>query len=954
MALEKDVRSELGKLPAKLKEQYRIIYDDILDSAHATSSIACRTFSWILAAQRTLTVEEMIAAVALDDDGFYHKDLDVPLLLGICRNLLIVTSISHASEQETFQMAHLSVREFLEELQEFSAQQIHTIATSRLLDNFSPSLWRENNVSIGEPIEILRDYTIYLFEHAEMSSLTKLECDLAHKMRWFLFDHQYKPTAKLNEWHHLIEEFMERYILPKHLLDIPFYHRRKCDSLDGEGLYLICMHGLLSVLQSLGDDERIPWRASASKHLATNLYAATKHGKFDVVKWLLEKRLFHPDETTNHVPALYSAIWEKKEELVSLLLEHGANPLSRFEVGFHHTAWDRVFAIGLEHRQGYSFNIFKQMFDSIEILQRENHHIFSSLGFDWKLEGLFEALRANWEEASHFLIQRGANDWSHITQRTDYLLVESERQSSTLQIAACYSGYQIVKALLDRSLECSTHFDEQSSASGRPQSSRHRAYINHLDPNGRSVLHYLMLRESLLAEESEGIMRLLLEHGVDTTIVSDKGLTTLHVAASIGSIDLVRELSLREGLQVEPQDIHGATTLHIASGGAHRKPDIIRYLTDHGQDPLGRDSNGDTPLHYAASVCNFPALEFLLKVVSGVDDLSRSGSQWSTTAKVFGREICQISPAYGKLVKHVNIINNEGESLLHVIGKKRYFVAKDDEDEQTQLEIRHTVRLLIDLGANLNMKANSKTPLISLLSAGYCGGFHAVKELLDKGADLDIPDSTGAVPLHYSARYWFPEPMKDLLDAGADIEARDHDLCTPLHIASKSGFPQLTELLLLRDADCEARDRIGATPLHYAVNSFSSGIVVSMLIQKGANVQSADTLGATPLHFAAKAGKLSIISLLIRYGANPEAVDKNGKTASHYAAKYASIISEHDKEDARYLTSWLHLLNASKEWCQRNDTKPLTLMKRPQSQMLRTDQSWGDFSEMKSKELARL
>ena len=145
-----------------------------------------------------------------------------------------------------------------------------------------------------------------------MSSPTKLECDLAHKMRWLLFDYQYKPTAKLNEWHHLIEEFMERYVLPKHLLDMPFYHKRKFDRLDAEGLYLIGMHGLLSVLQSLCDDERIPWRASASEHLVTNLYAATIHGKLDVVKWLLERRLFHPDQTTNHVPALYSAIWDKR------------------------------------------------------------------------------------------------------------------------------------------------------------------------------------------------------------------------------------------------------------------------------------------------------------------------------------------------------------------------------------------------------------------------------------------------------------------------------------------------------------------------------------------------------------------------------------------------------------------------------------------------------------------
>lgn len=117
--MEKDVRSELGKLPAELKEQYRVIYRDILESAHSTSSIARKTFSWILAAQRILTVDEMIAAVALDDDGFYHTDVDVPRLLDICRNLVIVTSINYASKQMAFQMVHLSVREFWNNCQSF-------------------------------------------------------------------------------------------------------------------------------------------------------------------------------------------------------------------------------------------------------------------------------------------------------------------------------------------------------------------------------------------------------------------------------------------------------------------------------------------------------------------------------------------------------------------------------------------------------------------------------------------------------------------------------------------------------------------------------------------------------------------------------------------------------------------------------------------------------------------
>jgi hypothetical protein len=60
LSVEKDVRSELGGLPADLKQQYAIIYKDVLESAESTASIAQRVFSWILAAQRALTVEELL------------------------------------------------------------------------------------------------------------------------------------------------------------------------------------------------------------------------------------------------------------------------------------------------------------------------------------------------------------------------------------------------------------------------------------------------------------------------------------------------------------------------------------------------------------------------------------------------------------------------------------------------------------------------------------------------------------------------------------------------------------------------------------------------------------------------------------------------------------------------------------------------------------------------------
>lgn len=961
MAVEKDVWSELGKLPTELREHYRIIYQDILESAHSTSSIARKTFSWILAARRMLTVEEMIAAVALDDEGFYHTDLDITRLLDICRNLVIVTSIDYASKQMTFQMVHLSVREFLEELPEFSAEQVHTVAVSRLLSNVSSSMQFEENTLLREkPLRALRDYSIYLFKHAEMSLLATPECDLAPKMSSFLFDNQYKVTPMLNEWRHIVDDLHQRSILAH---DFPgfLYGKRTFDGRNAGGLDLICKHGLLSILQNIDRHEMNPWQAYSSKQLSRALLEATCRGKSAIAKWLLERQIVQPDEFQNDLPALYVAVWNKQEEIVDLLLEYGANPLLRYGNDYHLTPWKMVFQLspgpGLKHPK-VNYTIFKRMFDSIARLRNETPDEESFLGYDWKLEGLLEALRANWDEASQFLIRCGANDRLQRSQRTDLLVIQDERQSSTLQIAVKYSRVSLIEALLDRSQKRSTNLATQSITSVQRESREHLAYLNYSENYGRSAMHYVMDRQSSGVEDSEEIMRLLLKYGADPTAISNEKHTAIHIAAAIGSMTMIRRF-MTEGLDLEACDICGATTLHIASGGAHRKPRVIRYLTDNGQEPLGRDSAGSTPLHYAARSCNLPALEALLEILLARDGLSLSEAKRVATAQKFSRSAEKGFDPYRKLVDYVNVADDEGNSLLHVVGTarelSRLYVGK--EKEQTIVEIKDTVRLLVNLGGSLNSTSGDKTvlpPLLALSRLDSFGAKIAAKELLDQGGDPNIPDSGGATALYHRIRCWDDELVEDLLNAGADIEAKDNDLRTPSHRACKHSWQQTVKRLLLHNADCGARDRTGATPLHCAVESkYLTDEKALMLIQKGANVQSADYSGATPLHLAAKAGKTHTVMLLIRNGANPEVVDMNGNTATHYAAEQASVITEHESQRARHLATWFQLYKCSETWRQRNKTRPRTLFKRARSQILRTDRSWGDFSQVKSETLTR-
>jgi hypothetical protein len=330
LSVEKDVRSELGGLPADLKQQYAIIYNDIIESAESTALIGQRVFSSILAAQRALKVEELIAAVALDEDGYYHADLDVPRLLDICRNLIVVISMDDDAEKQSFQVAHLSVKEYLGEVPDFDPERIHTFTTLRCLQVSNLGLVPDKKYTrpAKGKADAIRAYTIYLFEHAEMSELTRPSSTKATLMKSFLFDQRFESTLTLKEWDDLVEDFHESSILPEDTKDIPLYKKRAFNCFRAGGIDLLCVYGLLSVLETLRNVPNFLWKGYRSKYQPTPLYSAIRNGKYAVPQWLLERNIALADEAHSSVPPLYTAVWNKADAIVALLLDYRADPLS--------------------------------------------------------------------------------------------------------------------------------------------------------------------------------------------------------------------------------------------------------------------------------------------------------------------------------------------------------------------------------------------------------------------------------------------------------------------------------------------------------------------------------------------------------------------------------------------------------------------------------------------------
>jgi ankyrin repeat protein len=91
-----------------------------------------------------------------------------------------------------------------------------------------------------------------------------------------------------------------------------------------------------------------------------------------------------------------------------------------------------------------------------------------------------------------------------------------------------------------------------------------------------------------------------------------------------------------------------------------------------------------------------------------------------------------------------------------------------------------------------------------------------IKDLLDRGADLEAKDNDGNTPLHFASMRNDLELAKLLLDKGADLEANNECRRTPLHVATCWNRIEITKFLLERGADVEAKNVYGQTPLDLA------------------------------------------------------------------------------------------------------------------------------------------
>ncbi|HUE84517.1 MAG TPA: ankyrin repeat domain-containing protein [Vicinamibacterales bacterium] len=147
----------------------------------------------------------------------------------------------------------------------------------------------------------------------------------------------------------------------------------------------------------------------------------------------------------------------------------------------------------------------------------------------------------------------------------------------------------------------------------------------------------------------------------------------------------------------------------------------------------------------------------------------------------------------------------------------------------------------------------------------------AVRDLLEKRADVNAPEGDGATALHWAVYGDDPAVVDLLIGAGAKVNAANDLAITPLHLAGANGNAAIITRLLDQGANPNAKSEAGVTPLMEAARSGSVD-AVRALIARGADVNARERgRGQTALMWAVARRHPNVVKVLLDHRADVQA-----------------------------------------------------------------------------------
>lgn len=219
-------------------------------------------------------------------------------------------------------------------------------------------------------------------------------------------------------------------------------------------------------------------------------------------------------------------------------------------------------------------------------------------------------------------------------------------------------------------------------------------------------------------------------------------LNPLHYASITGNLDVVKNLIMKQEVNVNAGNKKGASPIHYASFFCYT--DIVEFLINQGANIDPGNNKGINALHYAS--------------INGCTDVVRLLVEKGA---------------------NINIGDVTGNLAIH-------YAAANGHEKIVEFLADHNVEIL----------SGNNNGVAPLHYAAINGHKNIVQFLLSRGASTNAGDSKGITALHYAAANGQLEVFKFLIDSGAKIKQGDTIGMLPTHYAVGNKQLELVQYLL--------------------------------------------------------------------------------------------------------------------------------------------------------------
>ena len=375
------------------------------------------------------------------------------------------------------------------------------------------------------------------------------------------------------------------------------------------------------------------------------------------------------------------------------------------------------------------------------------------------------------------------------------------------------------------------------------ESIRAGADVNQILDSGFNILYMvIMATKGPFTDNHVKVMEVLIANGINVNLrnkIEDKWVSLLHLACLRNNVQAL-DMLIKNGAEIDPPNCDPLLHWTIGAGNFKMTQALLKHKLIRNRIEVRGTEHEGTPLHHAVGLGHNDIALLLLEHNVNVHAKDNRGSSIMCTAA---------SNASGEVVKK-----------------------------------------LLEKGADVHAKGYRNTNALKFAIINRRA--EAVKVLLAHGADPNETCVGGATALHTSVSKEAMEEdnvigtfiFKQLIAKGAKVNVKDHENWYPLHLAAKYGKTVEVDCMLKLGAEIDPVEHNGVTPLAYACQQ-GHFETVKVLVRAGAdlNKKTEDESGATPLHLAVLSKKIEIVRFLIRAGAKINATDKFGRTPLKYA-----------------------------------------------------------------------